>query len=185
MRSTAIFVAVSAMTLSGSALANPVMAVNDAYVEQFPGTAHVQLTRNYNGGGVALPPQGTRDGAVIEVTFENTPGEIRDWGSGISSPLYTGVSCDCFVPVGHHVYTVAGQKAQLDVVEASAATGSVRSPSAACDTKCGAASPATAASSGTKSDDGSSGCSVSRATCSLWPISGLAAFGLLVLRRRK
>jgi hypothetical protein len=158
MRCLALSMTVSAITFSGSVLANPVMIVNEVYVEQVPGTAHVQVTRTYSGGGVASTNV-TRDGSTIVVAFETFPGGSRDLGSGQSS-LYTVAGCDCFVPPGHHSYVVAGSTVGLDVTDESATAGTARSPSADCATQCVAgfaAPPASAGSSGTGSSAGAIG----------------------------
>lgn len=136
----------AALTLSGSALANPIMVISEVYVEQFPGTTHVQVTRTYSSGASSTTPV-TRDGASVAVTFDARSGGSRDLGSGMSN-LTTVAGCDCFVPVGHHSYVVAGITVPLDVREASAASGTPRSPSAQCDVKCAGSIPAPAGGAG-------------------------------------
>jgi MYXO-CTERM domain-containing protein len=126
-------------------------------------------------------------------------------GSGMSS-LTTGVDCDCSVAIGKHTYVVANSTVELDVLEASAATGTARVPSAECNVKCASTSlPAAAGGSSAVSAGGgsssigaggtfdgsanssgnSSGCAVSRAAGGWLPLGVLAALGLLALRRRK
>jgi uncharacterized protein (TIGR03382 family) len=134
MRNIAGALGAAVVTLSGSALANPVMVVNELYVEQFPGTPHVQITRNYSSGSSSTTTV-TRDGGATTVSFETFPGGSRDLGSGLSN-LTTDVGCDCSVTVGTHTYVVANNTLALDVVEASATTGEARAPSAQCDVKC-------------------------------------------------
>ncbi|HEY5956779.1 MAG TPA: hypothetical protein VIV60_09510 [Polyangiaceae bacterium] len=134
MRNIALFIAVSAITLSNLSLANPIMVVNDVSVEQYPGTTHVQITRQYSDGG----PQATvvtRDGATIAMEFSAFSAPSRDLGSGHST-VNGVVGCDCAVALGQHSYVVAGRTIALDVGEASTATGTARTPSANCDTQC-------------------------------------------------
>lgn len=142
----------AALTLSGSALANPIMVVSEVYVEQFPGTSHVQVTRTYSSGASSTTAV-TRDGASVAVTFEARSGGSRDLGSGMSN-LTTVVGCDCSVAVGHHSYVVAGITVPLDVREASATSGSPRAPSAQCDVKCTSGIPAGGAGGTSSSTSG-------------------------------
>jgi hypothetical protein len=205
MRSLAILWGAVAFAISGSTLANPVMVVSEVYVEQFPGTTHVQVTRTYSMGASSAMSV-SRDGNSVAIVFDSQPGGSRDLGSGMSS-LTTAVGCDCSVAIGKHTYVVANSNVELDVLEASAATGTARVPSAECNVKCESAVPIPAATGGSSAVsagggsssigaggtfDGSanssgnpSGCTVSRAAGGLLPLGVLAALGLLALRRRK
>jgi|GEM_PF-3383753 len=123
---------IAVITFSGAALANPMRIVDDVYVEQFPGTNHVQVTRTYSYGSTTKVE---RDGTQVTVAFVSYSGGRQDLGSGLTD-LMKVVGCDCSVPVGPHSYRVGNQSVQLDVVPASQATGQAREPSGACDVAC-------------------------------------------------
>lgn len=154
MRSLAILVGAAAITVSGPTLANPMMIVNEVYVQQVPGTLHVQITRNYSSGSPTTTTV-TRDGTTLQIAFETTSAGSRDLGSGMAN-VVKHLGCDCSVPVGSHDYVVAGSKLPLTVVDAAAATGTVLTPSAQCDTQCASTIVAPPATGGSPSTGGSS-----------------------------
>lgn len=155
MRSLAILVGAAAITLSGPTLANPYRVVNEVYVQQVPGTSHVQVTRRFSGGATATTTV-SRDGTSLQIPFETASGGSEDLGSGPAA-ITLHLGCDCSVPVGSHNYVVAGytQSLPLNVVEASATTGTVRTPSAQCDTTCPSTIVAPPATGGSSSTGGS------------------------------
>jgi hypothetical protein len=158
MRWLAIPVAAVTSMVNLCAFGNPIMVVNDVYAEQVPGTAHVQITRTYSSGGPSTT-EVKRDGSTITISFENTSGGSRDLGSGITS-LSMHLGCDCSVPVGDHSYVVAGMTVPVTVVDAATATGTPRSPSADCASKCESSvvvPTATGGASGTGGGTGTTG----------------------------
>lgn len=138
MRRLAILAAGCVMGTTGSALGNPIMLVDEAYAQQFPGTRHVQLTRLYSMSGGSM--EITRDGQPMTATVETKTGPSRDLGSGMTT-ISAYVACDCHVPLGKHTYTVAGKSIEIDVIEAAAVTSSAPQPSAECDVKCDSGGP--------------------------------------------
>jgi hypothetical protein len=157
MRLSAILAGACVFGMGGLALANPILLVNEAYVQQFPGTNHVQVTlvTSYPEASTQETMGFWRDEQLVDADVEYSPGPTRDLGSGPTT-LSVLVACDCNVPVGHHSYTVADIDVGIDVVDASAANGTVPEPSAHCDVVCAAdvpVSPGTGGSAG----DGSGG----------------------------
>jgi hypothetical protein len=154
MRSSAILLGACVFGVSGLALANPIMMVDEAYAQQYPWTGHVQLTRISSSSGLSTL-EITRDGQPVTADIQPATGPSRDLGSGMTT-LAAAVACDCNVPFGHHSYTVGGVAVEIDVIDASVANTTVPQPSAQCDTACAASVPVPAGMGGS-AGDGSSG----------------------------
>jgi hypothetical protein len=212
MRLPAILVGACVFGVSGLALANPIMMVDEAYAQQYPWTAHVQLTRISSISDLATV-EITRDGELVTANVEPAIGPSRDLGSGMTT-LSAAVACDCNVPFGHHLYTVGGIAVEIDVIDASAANTSVPEPSAQCDVACAASDPVPPGTGGGAGDGSggggvtgeagsgapddpaptgqtagegsdSAGCAISRNGGRLVPFGILMALGLLAWRRKK
>lgn len=197
---TSILVASLAAAAAGSAQANPVMSVDEAYAQQVPGSAHVQLTRLvYPGDASAMVV--TRDGQTLSAEVVATAGPSRDLGSGVTSiPAF--VMCDCSVPKGQHRYVVDGFTVNLEVLDAIGTSLSPPpQPSADCVTSCpsapiepgaggatgqgGSTAAGGATATPTEKDD-SSGCSISLRSGGSWlgALGLLSALALVFGRRR-
>ncbi len=153
MRCTAILVGACVFAVSGLALANPIMMVDEAYAQQYPWTGHVQLTRISSSSSDLSTMVITRDGQPVTANVQPATGPSRDLGSGMTT-LSAAVACDCNVPFGHHSYTVGGIAVEIDVIDASVANTTVPEPSAQCDVACTASVPV---QPGTGGSDGSGG----------------------------
>ncbi len=187
----AILVVSLAAAAASSAQANPVMSVDEAYAQQVPGSAHVQLTRLVYPGDASTMVV-TRDGQTLTAEVVATAGPSRDLGSGVTSiPAF--VMCDCSVPKGQHSYVVDGFTVNLEVLDAVGTSLSPPpQPSADCVTVCANTSPQTgvggatgqggstaaggATATPTEKDD-SSGCSISLRSGGSW----LGALGLVTV----
>ena len=215
MRSSAVLFGASVFCVSGMALANPIMMVDEAYAQQYPWTGHVQLTRISSSFGLSTV-EITRDGQPVTADVQPATGPSRDLGSGMTT-LSAAVACDCNVPFGHHSYTVGGIAVEIDVIDASVASTTVPQPSAQCDVACAGSVPVPAGPGGSSGDGSggaaptggdiadevagtagmapvaettaagtdSSGCSISQNERSLAPLGILMALGLLAWRRKQ
>jgi len=150
MRSSAILFGACVFGVSGMALANPIMMVDEAYAQQYPRTGHVQLTRISSSSGLSNV-EITRDGQPVTADVQPATGPSRDLGSGMTT-LSAAVACDCNVPFGHHSYTVGGIAVEIDVIDASVANTTVPQPSAQCDVACAASVPVPAGTGGSAGD---------------------------------
>jgi len=150
MRWSAILAGACVFAVSGLALANPIMMVDEAYAQQYPWTGHVQLTRISSSSGLSTV-EITRDGQPVTADVQPATGPSRDLGSGMTT-LAAAVACDCNVPFGHHSYTVGGISVEIDVIDASVANTTVPEPSAQCDVACAASVPVPAGTGGSVGD---------------------------------
>jgi hypothetical protein len=154
MRCSAVLAGVWVFGVSGLVLANPIMAVDEAYAQQYPSTGHVQLTRISSSSALGAL-EITRDGQPVTADVQSAAGPSRDLGSGMTT-LAAAVACDCDVPFGHHSYVVGGIAVEIDVIDASAANTAVPEPSALCDVACAASVPVPPGTGGS-AGDGSGG----------------------------
>jgi hypothetical protein len=167
MTSRAILVGVCVFATSGAAVANPIMMIDEAYAQQFPHTAHVQLTQE---ASMSRPSTMsiTRDGEVVTPTTLRSDTTSADLGSGMDD-IYWASSCDCNVPIGHHSYTVNGKNLEVEVVDAAAANGALQHFSAGCDMECPSVPVPPAGGSG---GEGGAGGAAGEAGAPLGPSSG-------------
>ncbi|MBN1605451.1 MAG: hypothetical protein JW940_02400 [Polyangiaceae bacterium] len=144
MRRPAILAGAWVVGTSGAAVANPIMAIDLASGQQFPHTAHVQLTRESTSSSLSTVTI-TRDGEVVTATPLRYQTTTVDVGSGLTDTVVRATTCDCNVPIGQHSYGVDRWNFQVEVVDAAATDGAVPYFSAACDTACASVAPEPAA----------------------------------------
>ncbi len=152
----------------GMARANPIMVVDEAYVQQVPGTTHVQVTRLRSLTRMSTMEL-TRDGQAVVAEPLSVSGPSRDLGSGVSN-IHALVACDCDVPIGHHAYSVDGMAAEIAVTDATTATAPIPTPDGNCEVECESRLTLPAPTGGT-SGEGAGGSSI------IGPVGGSSAGG--------